>query len=333
MTKLDGAAYSAIDHSDFRTTEILAGSGGFSQVVLGDYGLHTGHSVVALTSNRTIKRLNTMTIKTTLTNALIFTAAILSLSCDVVAQTTLTDDSWNFDITVYGYLPTMRGSTTFPNGNAGPNIKINQEDILSHLNFASMSILNVRKGRWGAYADIFYASLSDKVTASHEFEVSNISEPIDMRGDFGLSSQTMLLTMAGTYRLTSESNYKVNMLAGARLNYMSQSLDWRLASPSDPSFNLSGYSKIKERYWDGIIGVAGEWQPISNDPHFFIPFYADIGTGNSHLTSQILAGAGYKFRWGEVSAAWRHIDYQFKSGNLLHSLSFSGPMVGVTFPF
>ena len=144
MTKLDGAAYSAIDHSDFRTTEILAGSGGFSQVVLGDYGLHTGHSVVALTSNRTIKRLNTMTIKTTLTNALIFTAAILSLSCDVVAQTTLTDDSWNFDITVYGYLPTMRGSTTFPNGNAGPNIKINQEDILSHLNFASMSILNVR---------------------------------------------------------------------------------------------------------------------------------------------------------------------------------------------
>lgn len=285
-------------------------------------------------SNRAQKKVQpTMKIKTTLISPLILTAVMLLLSCDVVAQTTLTDDPWNFDITVYGYLPTIRGSTVFPNGHAGPDIKISQEDILSHLNFAAMSILSVRKGRWGAYADIFYASLSNKVTASREFEVSNISAPVDIHGDFDLSSKTVLLTMAGMYQIISEPDYKINMLAGARLNSMNQSLGWRLTSPSDPGFNLSGYSKIKDRYWDGIIGVSGEWQPIRSNPNFFIPFYADIGTGDSRLTSQILAGVGHKFGWGAVSAAWRHIDYQFKSDDLVRRLSYSGPMVGITVPF
>lgn len=252
---------------------------------------------------------------------------------NAAAQAASIEDPWRFSVEAYGYLPTVKGGSTFPNGNSGPSIKIQQKDVLSHLKFASMGKVGVSKGRWGAYIDVFYAELGDKVTASRDFTVSNISVPLDIQGDFKLRNKSMLLTLAGTYQLAKESNYELNALAGARLNYMAQSLDWRLTSPSDPGANLSGHAKLKKRYWDGIVGVAGKWHPVSQHPNFFVPFYADIGTGESRRTSQLMAGAGYQFKWGEVSAAWRYIDYKFKSKDLIHSLSYNGPMVGVTWRF
>lgn len=66
---------------------------------------------------------------------------------------------------------------------------------------------------------------------------------------------------------------------------------------------------------------------------WFVPYYFDVGTGNSNLTTQIMTGIGHSFRWGDVRAAWRYIDYRFKSGDLVDSLSFNGPMVGVAFRF
>ena len=38
-----------------------------------------------------------------------------------------------------------------------------------------------------------------------------------------------------------------------------------------------------------------------------------------------------KGRWGEVLAAWRYLDYKFKSDTKIEDLNFSGPMIGVGF--
>jgi hypothetical protein len=62
-----------------------------------------------------------------------------------------------------------------------------------------------------------------------------------------------------------------------------------------------------------------------------VPYYADIGTGNSKLTWQVNAGLGYQFDWGAVAATWRYLDYEFKSGNAIQSANFSGLVVGVGF--
>jgi hypothetical protein len=55
------------------------------------------------------------------------------------------------------------------------------------------------------------------------------------------------------------------------------------------------------------------------------------GTGDSDLTWQGIAGVGYAFKGGEIIAAWRYLDYVFKSGKSIESLHFSGPGVGVAF--
>jgi hypothetical protein len=46
-----------------------------------------------------------------------------------------------------------------------------------------------------------------------------------------------------------------------------------------------------------------------------------------------MLGVGYTFTWGEVFAAYRHIDYKFDAADGLQDLSFSGPGVGVGFRF
>jgi hypothetical protein len=40
---------------------------------------------------------------------------------------------------------------------------------------------------------------------------------------------------------------------------------------------------------------------------WFVPYYLDVGAGDSYLTWQALAGIGYKFKWGETAAFWRYL--------------------------
>ena len=70
------------------------------------------------------------------------------------------------------------------------------------------------------------------------------------------------------------------------------------------------------------FGANREW---------FVPYYLDVGTGQSELTWQAIGGIGYAFKWGQVIAAWRYLDYKFKSDSAIQSLNFSGPAVGVAF--
>ena len=70
---------------------------------------------------------------------------------------------------------------------------------------------------------------------------------------------------------------------------------------------------------------------FGNRQEWFVPYYVDVGTGDSDLTWQAIAGIGYAFGWGEVLAAWRYLDYKFKSGDKVEDLTFNGPAIGVAF--
>jgi hypothetical protein len=66
---------------------------------------------------------------------------------------------------------------------------------------------------------------------------------------------------------------------------------------------------------------------------WFVPYYVDIGTGNSKLTWQAIAGLGYSFGWGDVVTVWRYLDYDFDSGEAAQSLTFNGVAIGLSFRF
>jgi hypothetical protein len=122
------------------------------------------------------------------------------------------------------------------------------------------------------------------------------------------------------------------VLAGARLFDVRPKLSWSLYGDLGPIpvSGRSGGSEATVSNWDGIVGLKGGFRFGANR-EWFVPVYADVGTGQSDLTWQIAGGVGYWFKWGDVIAMWRYLDYNFKSGEAINDLSMNGPMLGVTF--
>jgi hypothetical protein len=87
---------------------------------------------------------------------------------------------------------------------------------------------------------------------------------------------------------------------------------------------------VKETNWDAIVGAKGR-VAFGANREWFIPYYADIGTGDSDLTWQLSAGLGYSYSWGDVIATWRYLDYNFKSKSKVQDLTMNGPLLGVAF--
>ena len=86
----------------------------------------------------------------------------------------------------------------------------------------------------------------------------------------------------------------------------------------------------KGNVWDGIVGVKGK---VSLYKNWYLPFYADVGTGESEITWQAAGGIGYAFDETNVVLLYRHLSWDFKSDSLLREIAFSGPTLGAAFHF
>jgi len=100
---------------------------------------------------------------------------------------------------------------------------------------------------------------------------------------------------------------------------------------SGGTFPSSGSASRRVDLWDGIIGVRGTVG--LGDSRWAIPYYLDVGTGDSALTWQGVAGIEYRYDWGDLQLMYRYTYYDMKEGKLLQNVSLGGPAVGVNFRF
>ena len=74
--------------------------------------------------------------------------------------------------------------------------------------------------------------------------------------------------------------------------------------------------------WDAFIGFKGN---ISLGDRWFIPSYADVGTGDSDFTWQATAGIAYKAAdWADIALVYRYLAWDL-GGDVIDDLDFSGP--------
>ena len=243
-----------------------------------------------------------------------------------------TPDEWRYGATIYVWLPDMGGSTKFPEGSGGSSIEITASDILNALNFAFMGTFNAQKGRWGIFTDVNYLDLSASDKRSRDLTVGGADlGGVTAKADLGVTG--WLWTTEGSYRVVDKPDYTMDLVAGVRLLNLTEDLKWSLSGdlgelPIDPK----GKSEVSDNYWDGIVGVKGR-ATFGAEKKWFVPYYVDIGTGNSDLTWLGMIGAGYSFDWGDVLGVWRYVDYEFSSSDPIQDLYFNGPAFGVTFRF
>lgn len=237
--------------------------------------------------------------------------------------------AWQFEASIYGWFPAVSGTTSFPPNGNGPSVDVSMGDVIDALKFAFMGTFEARNGAWGVWTDLVYADFG----ASHGTTLTAhppALPPVNVQANAHLDLKTWAWTLAGLYGLKNDTEGTMDLLFGARLLDISTTLGWSAAGPGpiDPS----GKKDVSDAYWDAIVGLKGR-ALLGAERKWFVPYYVDVGTGQSQLTWQVNAGLGYQFDWGSVLATWRYMDYDFKSNSRVQSLSFNGPTIGVAFKF
>ena len=239
-------------------------------------------------------------------------------------------DEWEWRGTIYAWLPTIKGESEFPTEGSG--IVVDVSAILDSLDFTFMGTLKARKGSWGFFTDVLYVDLGAQNKDSRDFTVGPNDLPASVDANIRFDLKTAVWTLAGTYNLSATSRHDSDLLLGARMVDMEQTIKWTFNGNIDdyPLPERSGNSKISVTDWDAIIGVTGH-AFFGDENRWFIPYYLDVGTGDSDLTWQAMAGVGYQFGWGATVLTYRYLDYDPGSASPVSDFSLAGPMLGVSF--
>jgi hypothetical protein len=240
-------------------------------------------------------------------------------------------DDWQFRAIIYGYFPDIGGKTTFPAG-TGSSINVDASTIINNLKFTFMGTFEAQKGAWGMFTDILYLDVGGSKSQTRDVSIGSITLPAGVTADLNLDVKGTVWTLAGNYRVMTTPDATFDAFAGARLISVKENLGWNFSADVGPIVGpgRQGSSEAKVDNWDGIIGAKGRLS-FGSRREWFVPYYVDVGTGDSDLTWQAIGGIGYAFSWGEILAAWRYLDYKFKSGKKLEDLNFNGPAIGVAF--
>jgi hypothetical protein len=234
----------------------------------------------------------------------------------VLAEEMAQDDELQFGLEIYGWGASIGGETA-----TGSDVNLDFDDILDNLNFTAMGVVGIRKGKWSFTTDILYMDLEGDKDSVIPISGGTIGVNTD------LELRAWVITPAVGYNVVETDNVSLNVIGGARYLSLDADIEQNINTPLRP---LYGKVSDSASIWDGIVGVRGKY---AFNEQWYVPYYLDIGTGDSDFTWQVSAGLGYKFKVCDVILAYRYLSWDFDDDSALDSMNISGPMLGVKFEF
>jgi hypothetical protein len=261
-----------------------------------------------------------------------FAAGVL-LSMPAAAQSAqpgAESGKWQFSATIYGWFPAIKGTVNFPDDKGSTDLDIPFNKIFDHLKMTFMGTVDAHNGRWGVFTDALYMDVGGVKSQTRDLPIGNVRIPATATADLSIDLKTWVWTVAGEYRVASDPAWTVDLLAGGRMLYIKPTLGYSITGDLGPIDipGRDGSKAITETLWDGIVGVKGQYT-FAGSREWFLPFYLDVGTGQTKLTWQIAGGIGYRYSWGSVVALYRYLDWDNNSGKPLADINMGGPMLGV----
>ena len=242
-------------------------------------------------------------------------------------------DGWKLSITPYLWLPHVSGNASFATADFGVrdlSARIGPESYLKDMRFAAMLSGEARKDNFLIATDLIYLNLggsSAKVTSVTLPGLGSV--PVTDAGT-KMSGQSVIWTAAGGYSLLRNETVQLDALVGFRFMAMSSTINWNV-SAFNGAVSRGGSVSRNTSLMDGIVGLKGRIRiPESN---FYLPFYADIGAAPASFTWQVMGGVGYSFGWGDVSVAYRYLQFQTTDNRPIQRLGMGGPELGIRIPF
>jgi len=278
--------------------------------------------------------------------AAILVATLAVASGAAIAQ----DDSggWQFSLTPYLWLPTIDGRLNYsapPGGGGAPDIEVGPTEWLDLLNIGALISGTAKKGRYSVYSDFVYLSLTSKndgrvVSVDDNITVPGVPVPIPVSATLNANTRTdldgLVWMIAGGFSLQESESSSLDVIAGVRYFSTDVTTSWDLTvdiTTPGGTVVLPAQGSIASDVdiWDGIIGVRG-YSKIGSGK-WSVPYYVDVGAGDSDLTWNAMLGLSREYGWGDLVIAYRHLDYDQDANGLLQNFSFSGPGIGARFNF
>jgi len=244
---------------------------------------------------------------------------VAAMPANAAAEEAAQKNGWQFGADIYGWMPSIGGKTP-----SGDTIHISFGDLLDDLEFTFMGGVAARYGRWSFTTDAIYLKLKEE----NDGKVTGPRGLLNLKVDATVKLQSWVVTPAVGYSIVDTDKVRLDILAGARYLWLKPELELDITGPfreRDKNISDSGDA------WDGIVGIRGN---VNLDKNWYVPYYADMGTGDSTFTWQAMAGFGYRIsRVVDVVAAYRYLYWKLDDNKVLDKLYINGPLVGLRFRF
>lgn len=231
-------------------------------------------------------------------------------------------DDWEFTAAVYLYGAAAEGEME-----SGVSIDVSFDDVLQNLDMAFMGLFEARKARWSLLVDLIYldASTNKDATVPIPGVPGPLMPAVKLEADAELKA--WFFNLLGGYRVTDTDRWNLDVVAGAR--YFDLDLSFDLGGNLGMQSASTDLSP-SETVLDGVVGVRGQ---VNLGEKWFLPYYADGGTGQSDATWQAFSGLGYRFGWGDVALTYRYIKWEFGSSTDVEDFILKGPLLSAAFHF
>jgi len=247
-----------------------------------------------------------------------FTVGVLAMLLPFAAATGASgEDSWQFEGDLYIWGAAIGGETE-----AGDDFDMSFGDILDNLDMTFMGALQARKGKWSLLADVIYMDLSNGMSST----AKQINRPV--RADLDVGLKSWVITGAAGYTVIQTDSTRLDLLAGGRYLDLKADLDFKISAEHGGPWQQKVTDS--EYFLDGIVGVRGVTR-LSDK--WYLSYYADVGSGDTDLTWQVLAGFNYRFDKVDAGFGYRYLKWEFDDGGVLNDLDINGPYAGVRFKF
>jgi opacity protein-like surface antigen len=224
---------------------------------------------------------------------------------------------WQFAMAAYLWMPGIDGTV----GVAGlepVDVDVDFTDILENLEFGFMAVTEARYDRFGIFSDLMYTKLSVDGTGPLGFFEADVTQKI------------FTGTVMGEYRVIEQGKTSLDIMAGARIWWVSGDLDVT-ATVGDPPL---GFSADGDKSWvDPMIGVKTRIQ--GNSP-FYLNGWAMIGGFgvSSDIDWDLYGGVGYEVTDSvSLVAGYRALGVDYSDDGFVMDIVQQGPVIGGVFRF
>jgi len=229
-------------------------------------------------------------------------------------------DDWQYAGTIYLWGAGINAETA-----RGSTVDIDFNTLVNNLNMAFMGAIEARRREWSLVADVIYLNVGGDGQGTVAVPIAPES-PVLVDVDADVKARAWILNLHGAYNLLTSEQASLDVLAGAR--YLEMKIDFGVDLSAEPG-QATIRRSVSDNVWDGVVGVKGR---VNLADRWYLPYYADVGTGQSDLTWQVFAGVAYSFDWGEMSLVYRRAEWEFDDKRL-DNLQVSGPAAAVTWHF